>query len=196
MNVAVRSLTADLPRRRFSATDVAGMVQAGIMAEDERVELIDGELVQMAAKGRGHDLPKSALLRLLVSASGADLVVGVENTLQLADEVLVEPDLVVFPRAAVLPDSPFIKVRGEDLLLVIEIALSSLSYDLGAKAALYARHGIREYWVIDPEHRRAWIHTRPRSEAWENVEELAGDAVLTLQVPELASFHVALGQIG
>ena len=162
MNVAVRSLTADLPRRRFSATD----------------------------------LPKSDLLRLLVRAAGADLVVGVENTLQLADEVLVEPDLAVFPRAAVLPDSPFIKLRGEDVLLVIEIALTSLAYDRGAKAAVYARHGIREYWVVDPEHHRAWVHTGPSEEGWGTVEERGREAVLAPKAPELASFHVALAQIG
>ena len=97
MNVALQPLPSKYPRRRFSTDDVALMIDAGIMGEDERVELIDGELMEIASKGGGHDIPKSRLNRLLVQATGDDVFVGVETTIQLSDRVLVDPDLVVFP---------------------------------------------------------------------------------------------------
>ena len=89
----------------------------------------------------------------------------------------------------------FIAVRGEDVLLTIEIAVTSLAYDRGVKAALYARHGVREYWVIEPIRRTAWVHTRPGPDGWASVDERGPMDVLTPLSPALSGFHVVLGQI-
>ena len=145
MNVAVRPHPSKYPRRPFTADEIGRMVDDGTMGEDERIELIDGELVEMASKGVGRDIAKSRLARLLYGATGDGLFVGVETTVRLSDRVLVDPDLVVFPHAAIRRNAgTFLTLAGADILLIVEIAVTSLDYDLGIKAGLYARHGVRE----------------------------------------------------
>jgi hypothetical protein len=78
MDIALRPLPSKCPRR-FTTDEVGRMVEAGIMGEDKRLELIDGELIEMAPKGAGHDIAKSRLNRPLVQATGDDLFVGVER---------------------------------------------------------------------------------------------------------------------
>ena len=122
------------------------MVQAGVLAGDENVELIDGELVTMAAKGYAHELIRQTLLTALIRAVPRDLMVAAEPTLQLSDTVLIEPDIVVFPRASLVKsDAGFMHVAQGGVLLAIEIAASSMRYDQVLKAGLYARFGMQEY---------------------------------------------------
>ena len=196
MNVAPQPLPSQYPRRRFTADEIGLMVDAGVMGEDERVELIDGELIEMASKGVGHDIAKARLNRLLIGATGEELLVGVETTIRLSDRVLVDPDLVVLPEVALRRDQgTFITVRGADILLVVEIAVTSLDYDLGIKAGLYALHGVQEYWVIAPNLGKAWVHSEPEGNGWRRRPEHGVEDVLTPLAPDLARFHVLLSQL-
>ena len=143
---ALRVTTAaeGLPRRRFTVAEVEAMVAAGVMEEDERVELIGGELVPMSPKGNQHEVMKAALLRRWYRAVPDEYDLVPETTFRLADDTYLEPDVVIYPRSS--------GIRGLNVataLLVVEIADSSLRYDMGRKAALYAGFGIRELWVID-----------------------------------------------
>ena len=109
--------------------------------------------------------------------------------------MLVDPDLVVFPQSALRRDQgTFIAVRGSDILLIVEIAVTSLDYDLGIKAGLYARHGVREYWVIAPALGKAWVHSQPEGNGWRR-EERGGTDVLTPLASELERFHVLFGEL-
>jgi Uma2 family endonuclease len=140
----VTSAAEGLPRRRFTVADVEAMVTAGVMEEDERVELIGGELVPMSPKGFEHEVLKTALLDrwYRLPDREADLVAA--TTFRLSEDTYLEPDVVIYPRTT--------GIRGLspiNVLLVVEIADSSLRYDIGRKAALYASFGIRELWVID-----------------------------------------------
>jgi Uma2 family endonuclease len=143
---AARVTTAaeGLPRRRFTIAEVEAMVAAGVMDEDERVELIGGELVPMSPKGNHHEVVKAALIDRWVRRRPDDVRLVSETTLRLSEDTYLEPDVVIYPRAS--------GIRGLNVataLLVVEIADSSLRYDMGRKAALYAGFGIRELWVID-----------------------------------------------
>lgn len=184
----------DLPvLRAFSADDVRRMVEAGILDEDERVELVEGELVEMAAKGFAHDRVKNAILEVLFAAKPADVVVAVESTLQLSPLTLLEPDILVFPkRARARSPEGFATVAGTEVLLAIEIAASSLTYDRGRKAGLYARHGVPEYWVIDVNARTALIHAGPSGDGWRHVEERSSEDVLRPLAPALSAFTIRL----
>lgn len=196
MSVAPQALPPQYPRRRFTADEIGRMVDAGVMGEDERVELIDGELIETATQGVGHDMAKARLARLLYGATGEELFVGVETTIRLSDRVLVDPDLVVVPQVGLrLDQGTFITVRGTDIPLVIEIAVSSLDYDLGIKAALFARHGVREYWVVAPVLGKAWLHSGPEGDGWKQRPARGGTDVLTPIAPELARFQVLLSQL-
>ena len=196
MNAALLPFPSEYPRCRFTADEIGLMVDAGVMGEDERVELIDGELIEMASKGVGHDIAKARLARLLYGATADDLFVGVETTIRLSDRVLVDPDLVVLPEVALRRDQgTFITVRGADILLVVGIAITSLDYDLGIKADLYARHGVQEYWVIAQALGKAWVHSKPEGDAWKRKPEHGEEDILTPLAPDLARFHVLLSQL-
>ena len=88
-----------LPRRRFTVAEVEAMVEAGIMDEDERVELIGGELVPMSPKGNHHEVLKVALLRRWFRAAPDEIEVAPETTFRLSDDTYLEPDVVIFPGA-------------------------------------------------------------------------------------------------
>jgi Uma2 family endonuclease len=142
--VRVTSAAEGLPRRRFTVAEVEAMVAAGVMEEDERVELIGGELVPMSPKGIRHEVMKKALLRKWYRIASDDIDLVPETTFRLSEDTYLEPDVVIYPRAAGLRG-----LTGANVLLVVEIADSSLRYDTGRKAALYASFDIRELWVID-----------------------------------------------
>ncbi len=187
MNAPVRP-SPDLPRRLFTTQDVFRMVEAGVMEEDENVELIEGELVVMAAKKNSHEIAKSALLEWLVKGKADDQRVGVETTLYLAELLFVEPDLTLYPRAFKPQD-----LSGGDITLLIEISDESLSRDLGLKAGIYAHHGVRDYWAVDVEKRRVIIHRRPSDDGYRSVEVFEANAEVTaLLAPELRARLVDL----
>jgi len=148
------------PRIGFTVEDVWRMVEAGVLATDERFELLHGELVPMQAETPGHSLLTVWMTRqfhLQAShthwvASGVSFYLG---GYEKAASFTI-PDLNVFPLSVSPPD-----VRGDTCTLLVENAVTSLRKDIGAKAALYARYGVAEYWVCDVEARRTSVHRQP-----------------------------------
>jgi Uma2 family endonuclease len=194
MNVAVTRAAEGFDRRSFTVHDVRRMIDTGIMDEDERVELVEGELVVMAAKGYAHDLIENGLNLGLARALPSDMMVGIENSIQFTDNSILEPDLVVFKRSArVRSDADFAYFERGNLLLAIEVAVSSLSYDRGLKARLYARYGVPEFWVIDANERIAWIHRDAKGDAWSSISERGATDPLT--TPVLPGFALRLADI-
>ena len=157
------------------------MIEAGVIGESERLELIEGEIVMNAAKSIAHDNIQNALNLALSRAVPDGIYVGNGSTLQLADDVLVEPDLAVIARTIYANDDQrgFAQPQAADILLVVEIAVSSMDYDRKVKARLYARHGMREYWVIDAMERMTWVHTGPSADSWSSVVKRGPDETLT-----------------
>lgn len=191
-------VTPDSPLpRRFTAGDLRLMLAAGILRAEERVELLDGELVEMAAKGFAHDAVKNALMRRLARSLPDTVDLGIASTLQLGPDLLLEPDLLLAPMSARQPSPEgFCTIPGPEILLVIEVAASSLAYDRGRKAALYARHGVREYWVIDAPTREARIHRTPAEGLYRDVAELPRGAILQPEATEPAAVTAALAELG
>ena len=191
MNVAVARAADGLPRRAFTVDDIHRMIEAGIVTEDERFELIEGDLVMMSAKGYAHELIKGALNLTIARALPDDMRLGVEMTIQLAHATLLEPDLAVFGRRAVMKSAAnFSQIAPGELLLAIEVAASSIAYDKGLKAHLYARHGVQEFWVVDANNRITWIHTGPSGDGWSSIVERGPQEVLT--TPVLPKFSIRL----
>jgi Uma2 family endonuclease len=145
-----------LQRRRFTVAEIASMVASRILAEDERIELIGGEVVPMSPKGRRHELVRNELAFKLTRLCPHHLKVATETSLNLASDLAPEPDIIVFPAAQKAPD-----VDGAGVLLVIEIADSSLAYDLGTKPLVYAGAAVREYWVINTATLETTVHREP-----------------------------------
>ncbi len=156
-----------LLRRRFTVADVEAMVAAGIMEEDERVELIGGELVPMSPKGNRHEVVKTALLERWYRAAPFDCTLTPETTFRLSEDTYLEPDVVIYKRSDGL--------KGLDsgtALLVVEIADSSLRYDIGRKATLYAGFGVRELWVIDAVRLQLRLFRQPSREGYGEARDL------------------------
>jgi len=160
------------------------MVAAGIMDEDERVELIGGELAPMSAKGIHHDALKVALNDQWVGLRSRTSVVAPVTTFRLSDDTFLEPDFVIYPRASRLKS-----LSRSNVLLVVEIADSSLGYDRGRKAALYASFGVRELWVIDAVKRATRVFRKPSTEGYGETLDF-GES--DLSTPEFAPPALAL----
>jgi Uma2 family endonuclease len=194
MNVAITRAAEGFPRRAFTVDDISRMMEAGVIGEDENFELIEGDLVVMAAKHVGHDGIKSELNMALARSAPAGMLVAIECSLQLAKDILVEPDIAIVSRAVYAAGrKTFARPRPEDVPLLIEIAASSLAYDRGIKARLYARHGIREFWVIDADTRVTFVHTGPSGETWSSIVERGPQDVLT--TPAVPDFSIRLADI-
>jgi len=175
--VRVTSAAEGLPRRRFTVAEVEAMVAAGVMDENERVELIGGELVPMSPKGNHHEIVKTALLRRWFRAAPAEIELTPETTFRLSEDTYLEPDVVVYPRASGLRG-----LTGANVLLVVEIADSSLRYDTGRKAALYASFGIRELWVIDAVRLTTRMFRDPAADGYRSARDFGPADRLTPQI--------------
>jgi Uma2 family endonuclease len=176
----VTSAAEGLPRRRFTVAEVEAMVASGVMEEDERVELIGGELVPMSPKGLAHEVLKTALLDrwYRLPEREADLVPA--TTFRLSEDTYLEPDVVIYPRATGIPC-----LAADNVLLVVEIADSSLHYDIGRKAALYASFGIRELWVIDAVRLTTRVFREPAADSYRDARDFgAPERLVPVVAPE------------
>jgi Uma2 family endonuclease len=195
MNLAVTTAAEGFPRRAFSVEDISRMIEAGVIREDEKFELIEGEIVMMAAKGLAHERIKSALTIAIVRALPDHLTIGVEVTLRLTDMVMLEPDIAVFPKELFEKSSAgFAQLDPGEAHLVVEVAASSLAYDKGLKARLCARHRVRELWVVDANELITWVHTGPIGDGWSSVVKCAPQDTLTTSA--LPGFSIRLGEVG
>jgi Uma2 family endonuclease len=148
-----------LPRRRWTVAELERMTEAGILPEDERLELIGGEVVPMSPKGIRHEVLKTNLVIGWARKLPDDLLLTPETTFRLSEDTYIEPDVLVYRQ-----EDGLLGLRGEIALLAVEVADSSLAYDMGRKAAVYARFGVREMWVIDAVRLTVRIHRDPDTE--------------------------------
>lgn len=188
MNAPWTRAAEGLPRRAFTVKDVERMAEIGLIGDGERIELLGGEIVPMAPKGIRHELLKAALLRHWYRSAPETLRLIPETTFRLGADTFLKPDVLVFPKG-----SPLARVTAEDTLLAVEIAESSLGYDLGTKAATYARFGLRELWVIDAVRLATHVHAGLGAAGYRTVTAMpAGARLAPTAAPELA---VALGDL-
>lgn len=183
MNFRATTRAAEgLPRRAFTVEEVERMVAVGLIEEDERLELLGGELVPMSPKGYFHERVKLALIEFLIRNRPKRFRVIPETTFRLSDDTFVEPDFLLFLASVSLRD-----LKGPDAALAIEVADSSLGYDLGRKPRIYAQFGVAELWVIDAKKLVTHVHRGPTPDGYADVSRHESDTLLTpAQVPELA----------
>lgn len=176
MNAPVTLAAEGLARRAFTVQDVIRMVEAGILGHDERFELIGGEIVPMSPKGIRHERLKQWLMERLVKELPDHLQTIPETSFYLSSDTFIEPDFVVHPRASGLEN-----LSPSTCLLAVEIADSSLAYDLGRKARLYAEFGIVELWVIDVAALSVTRHRGPADGRFGDVVTLARGTPLSAE---------------
>jgi Uma2 family endonuclease len=165
------NLPADLGVKRRSLTVEAyhRMGEVGILAPDERVELIEGEVVEMTPVGHWHSGMVNRLNHRLVQGAGNRAVVSVQNPVQLSRISEPQPDLAVLkPRVDYYRSATPLP---EDVYLLVEIAETLLKYDRELKAPLYAAHGVPELWIVDVGEKVLWIYREPQAGGYARVEK-------------------------
>lgn len=178
-----------MPRRCFSVAEIEEMVRVGIFDEDERFELIGGEVVPMSPKGDRHEWIKIVLNRFFQRAAPDQLVVAPDTTLRLDRHTFLEPDFCVFAN-----DLDLTALDGAAVLLAVEVADSSLNYDKGRKIGVYAAYGVREVWVVDAKRATIWVHRRLGAQGYAEVVEHSAEALVTpVLAPQLAVRLTDLG---
>ena len=151
-------------RRRLTADEFYRMAEAGILGEDDRVELIEGELIQMAAMGIRHMHCVNRITEWFVLHVAGRAIVSIQNAVLLPPFSMPQPDLALFRLGVYdLPTVP----GPEDVLLVIEVSDTTLRYDRGTKLPLYARAGIAEVWIVDLVRNRVLVNRQPRDNRYE-----------------------------
>lgn len=181
--------TADPPRRhRLTVSDYYRMAEVGILGPDARVELIDGEIMEMAPPGSLHASTVHRLTRILVRAAGDAAMVLVQNPVRLNEYSEPQSDLALLGERKDFYSQQHPGPR--DVFLVIEIADTSLRFDRDVKASLYAAHGIPEMWLVDLRGRRLVRHRDPRQGAYTKVDE--PDLGVPLEISALSGVAVDL----
>ena len=165
-------------RHRLTVEEVLEMARAGFFQGKPRMELIEGDLVEMAPIGAPHGSVVADLVRRLNRSLPESVTVWVQSSVALANDTLAEPDIALL-RAR--PDRYATShPRAADILAIIEVADTSLAYDQGAKAQLYAAAGIPVYWIFDINARRVLAFRQPSASGYVHRIELSPDATLIL----------------
>lgn len=184
-------MSVELKRRRFTVHDYYAMADAGILHEDDRVELIEGEILEMAAIGSRHAGVVNRLTRILVEQTRDQAVVTVQNPVRLSDLSEPQPDLALL-RAR--PDTyTEAHPRPDDVLLIVEVAHTTLGFDREVKMPLYATAGVPEVWLVDVEGGVVEVYRDPQRGRYANVRR-AGPGV-TLHPGGLPSVAVEVGAV-
>ncbi|MFN2545176.1 MAG: Uma2 family endonuclease [Actinomycetota bacterium] len=170
--------------RRFTVDEYYRMAEAGILGPEDRVELIDGEIVAMSPIGPPHGSIVDRLNKRLVIAVGDEAIVRIQGAVRLSDFSEPEPDV-----ALLLPHPDAYSTahpEPNDVLLLIEVSETSLAYDRGPKLSLYARSGIREVWIVDVAGRRVEVHRGAQGDAYRGVSSAGpGDDLSPEALPQL-----------
>lgn len=176
---------ATLPAtRRFNVHEYYQMAAAGILMEDDRVELIEGEIVEMAPIGSRHAACVDRLTRLFSSQVGDAAIVHVQNPVRLDDHSEPEPDLALLkPRTDFYASA---HPAPEDVLLLVEVADTSVGYDRSVKVPLYARAAIPVFWLVDLEREQVDVMQESTSDGYRTVQTYRRGERLQLQdIPQL-----------
>jgi Uma2 family endonuclease len=140
-------MTVQLLRRRFTVFEYHRMGQTGILSEDDRLELLEGEIVEMAPIGSRHQAAVDRLNELCTSRVAATATVRVQGPVRLGEDTEPQPDLTLLRRRT---DFYALAHPGPgDVLLLVEVSDTSADYDREVKVPLYARYGIAEVWLVD-----------------------------------------------
>lgn len=170
-------------RRRLTVKDFHRMAEAGILGENERLELIDGELITMPPIGPKHADIVNYINRSFARHLSDDKLVTIQNPVHLDRYGEVYPDAVIVRNRRYIDAHP----APKDVLLIIEVSDSTLGYDRGTKIPRYAAHGIGEVWLINVPEYCVERYRRPHSEEqhYEVVQRVERGTVAAQAIPEV-----------
>ena len=170
-------------RRRFTVDEYLAMERASILHEDDRIELIDGEIIIMPPIGDPHEVSTDWLTRLFVPPLIGRAIVRVQGAIRLNDRSAPQPDIAVLRERPLSEVGPYFP---PDVHLVIEVADSTLAYDRGAKLARYAAAGIPEVWIVNLRAQEVTAYAEPNGAEYAAVRTYrAGDSISPRAFPDV-----------
>src|SRR5258708_10013374 len=177
-------MSVQLQRWVFTVDEYTRMAEAGILSEDDRTELIEGEIIRMSPIGKRHASIIIRLTRILGPIVGDNAFLSIQNPLQLDSYSQPQPDIALLkPREDLYADGI---ATPESVLLLIEVCDSSLSYDKEVKLLLYAKAGIPEVWIEDLPGDKIEAYSNPVKGKYQNSRIIRrGDSISPERLPVL-----------
>ncbi|MBR8827234.1 MAG: Uma2 family endonuclease [Gomphosphaeria aponina SAG 52.96 = DSM 107014] len=164
--------------RKFTIKDYYKMAESGILTENDRVELIRGEIVQMSPIGFKHAASVRKLAIILTKKIGERALVDTQNPIQLDDNSEPQPDVVLLK-----PRTDFYEARHPqpaDIFLIIEVADTTVKYDRDVKIPLYAEANITEVWLVDINNNCVEMYRKPTAHGYQNMQKFTGEESLSI----------------
>ncbi len=177
-------MSAQLARRPFTTAEYHRLIEAGILTEDDRVELLDGEIIKMAPIGPRHAACVKRFSEYLGRKVRRFAIVSVQDPVTLDDYSEPQPDISLLKRR----DDFYARSHPspEDVLIAIEVADTTVESDRSVKIPTYARAGISEAWLVDLFNDRIEIHSNPASGIYQEVRIiLRGQKVVSATIPQI-----------
>lgn len=172
-------MSVQLLRHKFTVEHYHKMIESGILNKYDRVELIRGEIVEMAAIGAKHAACVNRLVNLLIQILGKRMILAPQNPVVLSDNSEPQPDI-----ALLQPREDFYSLahpQPKDIFLVIEVADSTVKYDREVKVSLYAEEGVMEVWLIDINEEWVEVFREPVKDGYKSVRKLSRGESLSIQ---------------
>jgi Uma2 family endonuclease len=182
-------LSSTALRHRFTVDEYYAMAEAGILNEDDRVELIEGEIIEMSPINAPHAGHVKRLIRLFTKRLGDKMLLDVQNPVRLGDYSEPQPDIALLkPRA---DDYTKSHPKPADVKLLVEVSDSTVDYDRDVKAPLYARAKISEMWLANLPEKRLEVFRDPSPKGYKTRQLLEHtDTISPLAFPEV-TFRVS-----
>jgi Uma2 family endonuclease len=174
---------AALPYHRWSVEEYHRMAKHGLLDETDRVELIEGEMIDMAPIGSKHAFIVNRMSQAFSSSVGGQCLVSTQNPVRLGDRSEPQPDIALLRSGNYMEALP----TSADVLLVVEVSDTTVAYDRDVKLGLYARYGIPEVWLLDVNARELTVYREPAEGQYRLIRKpTAAEAVSPVLVPGVA----------
>lgn len=187
-------MSVQLLRRKFTVKQYHKMVESGILCEDDRVELVRGEIIELSPIGLRHAACVKRLNRLFYRKLGDSVLIGIQDPVELDDTSEPQPDVVLLqPREDFYESAP---PKASDIFLLVEVADKSVKYDREVKIPLYAEDSIAEVWLVDINGECVEVYREPMPGEYQNIQTFGrGQNLSILVFPEvMITVDEVLGQ--
>jgi Uma2 family endonuclease len=171
-------MAVQLTRKQFSIDEYERMIEGGVFDKEDRLELIRGEIVEMAPIGHRHATCVVRLTKLFERTVGEVAMVSVQNSIRLPNKSQPQPDVALLRWRDDFYSGQ--RPTPSDVFLLVEVAESSLAADQSVKLPLYAEAGVQEMWIVNLGHNTVEVYSNPRGNAYQNVRRVAKGEALVL----------------
>jgi Uma2 family endonuclease len=172
-------MVVELKRRQFTIQQYRQMLTSGVLQEGDRVELIEGEILEMAAVGSRHTSQVKRLNRIFSTRIAPSILISVQDPIELGPRSEPQPDLALLRFQADFYQSAH--PQAEDVYLLVEVADTTLEYDRTIKAPMYAQAGIREYWIVNLVDGLIEVYTQPHHQNYQQITRYRRGQTIAIQ---------------